>query len=568
MSEKSFEGACLPGDKLMRFRTWILSALACSLTALPIGAESKAVSAIPHLERRGNATQLIVDGKPFLVLGGELYNNSATSLDYMKPVWPRLAAMHLNTVLAAVSWAMLEPSEGTFDYTLVDGLIRDARAHNLRLVLLWFGSWKNSWSSYAPDWVKRDCERFPRVQLRSGSGTERLTPLSEANRDADARAFAALMRRIREIDGQAHTVIMIQVENEVGVLPDARDHSPAADAAYDGPAPRELMNYLQKHRDTLHPELRAKWQAAGFKTSGNWETVFGPGPETEDLFMAWHYARYIGEVAGAGKAEYNLPMFTNAALIRPGFAPGQYNSGGPLPHSVDVWKAGGPQLDFLAPDIYFEFRKWCAEYGRPDNPLFIPETRSGAQGAANVFYAVGHHSAFGFSPFGIDEKRGADGGDDELSRSYETLAQLAPLVLENQPKARVAGMLLDEATPSQKLELGDYTLNVFASRAWRNGPTGPEYPQEPPVRTPHGIVIAAGPDEFYMAGSGLTIRFSPNSPGPPLVGLGTVEDGRFVDGRWHPGRTLAGDDTDQGNSISLRGGRDPGILRVTLYRYR
>src|SRR5262249_26854963 len=158
--------------------------------------------------------------------------------------------------------------------TLVDGLIRDARAQNLRLVFLWFGSWKNTWSSYAPDWVKRDFARFARVQLHNGSGTERLSPLSEANRDADAHAFAALMRRIREVDSGAHTVVMMQIENEVGVIPDPRDYSPAANAAYGQPVPRELLAYLQRNNETLDPEFRARWQATGFRDSGNWETVF------------------------------------------------------------------------------------------------------------------------------------------------------------------------------------------------------------------------------------------------------------------------------------------------------
>jgi len=519
---------------------------------------------LPHLERRGNVTQLIVDGRPFLALAGELYNNSATSLEYMQPVWPRLSTMHLNTVLAAVSWAQFEPAEGRFDYTVVDGLVRDARAHSLHLVLLWFGSWKNTWSSYAPDWVKRDFERFPRAQLANGSGTERLSPFGAANRDADARALAALMRRIREIDADQHTVIMIQVENEVGVIPDARDHSPAANAAYEQPVPTELMSYLGQRKETLAPELRAMWQAAGFKTSGNWETVFGPGPETEDLFMAWHYARYIGRVAEAGKAEYPLPMYANAALIRPSYAPGQYNSGGPLPHSMDIWRAGAPQLDFLAPDIYFEFKDWCAKYDRSGNPLFIPEAAGGAMGAANVFYAVGQHSALGFSPFGID---GGAGADDELARSYDVLSQLAPLILENQPRGRVAGVLLEDLTPSQRIRLGDYTLSVSGGGVRRGGPAAA--PSETPAApAPHGIFIATGPDEFFMAGSGLTVTFSPNTPGPPIVGLGTVEEGRFADGRWVHGRTLAGDDTGQGNNISLRGGRGPGILRVTVYRYR
>ena len=178
-----------------------------------------------------------------------------------------------------------------------------------------------------------------------------------------------------------------------------------------------MIDALQKHKDTLHPYLRAKWLANGFKTSGNWEAVFGTGWDTADLFMAWHYARYIGKVAEAGKAEYALPMFVNAAVIRPEYAPGQYNSGGPLSHSIDLWKAGAPQLDFLAPDIYFEFKKWCEQYDVPGNPLFIPEVTSFAPTAANVFFAVGQHKAIGYSPFGIDglEEAAAAG----LARSYD-----------------------------------------------------------------------------------------------------------------------------------------------------
>jgi hypothetical protein len=522
--------------------------LALLLTALATAVPAVAQKGAPHLEKRGEVTQLIVDGRPFLALAGELQNNSATSLEYMKPIWPRMTAMHLNTVLAAVSWAQLEPVEGKFDYTLVDGLVRDARANGLHLVLLWFGSWKNTWSSYAPEWVKRDYRRFPRVRLRNGAGSERLSTFSAANRDADARAFAALMRRIREIDADHHTVLMIQVENEVGVIHSARDYSPAANAAYARPVPAALMSYLVAHRETLAPELRDRWQAAGSKTSGSWETVFGPGRETEDLFMAWNYARYIGAVTAAGKAEYDIPMYVNAALIRPSYAPGQYASGGPLPHSMDIWRAGAPQLDFLAPDIYFEFKHWADRYDRPGNPLFIPETHGGAEGAANVFYAVGAHQAIGFSPFAID--RGEN--QEALSRSYEILSQLSPLILENQPKGRVAGVALGELTPSQEIVLGDYTLTV--TRAGGRDSSAPD---------PHGIFIATGPDEFYMAGDGLNVTFSPDTPGPPIVGLGTVEEGRFVDGRWVPGRALAGDDTGQGNRILLRGG----IQRVTVYRY-
>jgi len=546
----------------MRVSSSVRAAALCFAAAAALAAQS-AGSLSPRLQTSGGATQLFVDGKPFLILGGELFNNSATSLDYMKPIWPRLTAMHLNTVLAPISWALLEPSEGKFDFTLVDGLIAGARAHNLRLVFLWFGSWKNTWSSYAPEWVKRDLNRFPRVQLHGGAGTERLSPFSDTARDADARAFSALMRRIRQTDATAHTVIMVQVENEVGVIPDARDYSPAANAAYDQPVPRALLDYLQKQKDTLDPDLRARWAATGFGVSGAWPAVFGPGPETEDLFMAWHYALYIGKVAAAGKAEYDLPMFVNAALIRPSYAPGQYNSGGPLPHSMDLWKAAAPKLDFLAPDIYFELKNWCAKYDRPGNPLFVPEAAGGIQGAANAFYAIGHHRGLGFSPFAIDGP--SSSAAPEFARSYETLAELAPLILDNQPKGTVEAVLLEDLTPSQRIRLGDFTFSISSAGPRRFSPGEPAVADAPRELTPHGIFIATAPDEFYMAGSGLSLTVSPATPGPPIAGIATVEEGHFVDGKWVRGRTLAGDDTGQGNSIALRGET---ILRVLLYRYQ
>jgi len=290
---------------------------------------------VPHLEKRGVVTQLMVDGKPFLVLGGELHNSSSSSVEYMKPVWPQLAAMHLNTVLLPVAWETIEPKEGKFDFSSVDGLLKGAHENNLKLVVLWFGAWKNTYSSYVPAWVKTNTERFPRVQMSNGRGTERLSPFSAVVRDADAHAFANLMRHIRDADESAHTVLMVQVENEVGVIPESRDHSPVANASFTAAVPSTLTSFLVKHQTALNPELRAAWETAGAKSAGTWQEVFGKTPLTDDLFMAWHYATYIDHIAAAGKAEYPIPMYANAALIRPNYEPGQYNSGGPLPDSLD-----------------------------------------------------------------------------------------------------------------------------------------------------------------------------------------------------------------------------------------
>jgi len=536
-------------------------------------AAQHASSEIPHLRKQGTATQLIVDGQPFLVLAGELTNNSATSVEYMKPIWAKLVEAKLNTVLATVAWNQIEPQEGKVDFSVVDGIIRDARSHNLRLVLLWFASWKNSLSSYPPDWVKKDFERFPRAQIAGGQSIELLSPLSDANRDADARAFAALMRHVKAVDGQRHTVIMIQVQNEVGMHGDSRDRSPAANRAFAGPVPKELMDYLQKHKETLIPEFRQVWEAAGFKTSGTWEEVFGKSAVTDGIFMAWNYARYIGRVAEAGKAEYPIPMFVNAALYGIGRGPNPPSGGRPWDLVMDVWKAGGPQIDMLSPDSYSEsdFVAFCSKYTQSGNPLFIPENMGGPDGAARVLYVFGRHDAIGWTVMGLEDPR-IPHPDNDLIGSFDAIAQLAPLIAEHQGNGTMSAVLLRGPNdPPQKIKLGNYTLEVkFYIQPKMTGVPPPREPLPPAA----AIFIATRPDEFFAAGSGVTVTFSPNTPGPPLAGLATVEEGAFVDGRWVPGRRLNGDDSDEGNFLMLqRSGccwppAAKSIQRFTLYRYR
>ncbi|MGD0413173.1 MAG: beta-galactosidase, partial [Verrucomicrobiota bacterium] len=431
----------------MKFRTCFCATLACHLTLVASQGQSgpastASASDIPHLRKQGTATQLIVDGKPFLALARELSNNGATSREYMKPIWSKLVEAKLNTVLAGVSWAQIEPQEGKFDFRVPDGIIRDARSHHLHLVLLWFASYKNGSSSYPPDWLKKDFERFPRGQVAGGRSIELLSPFSDANRDADARAFAALMRHVKEVDGRQHTVITIQVENEVGMPRDSRDRSPVANQAYAGPVPQELMNYLQQHKDTLIPGFRQVWEAAGFKTSGTWEEVFGRGTPTDEIFMGWNFARYVGRVAEAGKAEYPLPMYMNAWTY--GFTkPNQpvQASGSPMPELMDVWRAGAPRIDMFGPDNSTDFVAMSAEYTQSGNPLFIPEESPGAEGAVRALYAFGRHNAICYSRMsgGVDRLTTPD---NELSDSYGLLTQLAPLIVEQQGKGTMSAVLL------------------------------------------------------------------------------------------------------------------------------
>jgi beta-galactosidase GanA len=586
----------------MKLRVQFGSALACAaLIAVPCYGQT--ASGIPHLQKQGTATQLIVDGAPFLAVSGELGNNTATSLENMQPIWSKLVAGNLNCVLAAVHWAQMEPAEGRYEFALVDGLIQEARRNNLKLVFLWFGSWKNGLSSYAPYWVKQDYKRFPRIQTKGGKTLELLSTFGDATRDADARAYRALMRHIKEVDGQRHTVVMMQVENEVGVLRDSRDRSAPANRAFAGSVPRELMTYLQQHKATLSPELSEVWAANGSKTSGTWEEVFGPGkPDSVDMpiqtnspplsqeeyqagwrklhwpvdeiFMAWHYARFVGKVIEEGKAEYNIPMYVNAWLQQPNMAwPGTYPSGGPLPQVHDIWRAGAPAADALAPDLYLQyFDEVCERFTRNGNPLFIPETSANA---ANVMSAFGKYDAMGFSPFGIERSVGPD---TELAAAYRVISQLTPAIAAQQGKGTITAVRLNRGDAPLNVKLGDYTLNLSYIGAGRvpiaPEPTAAGQPrpqgaaaqgQAPSVQAA-AILIAAGPDEFYFgAGAGgLRIGFTPNTSGPPIVGLGDVQEGKFVDGKWRVVRQLGGDDTGQGEILSLRPNT---VLRVTVYRY-
>ncbi len=545
---------------------------ALALLALTFPLRAQPAPSIPHLAHEHGATQIVVDGKPFLVRGGELENSSASSLPYLNKLWPQLTAMHFNAVIAPVYWQLIEPEEGRFDFRSVDGLLQGARAHHLHLVLLWFGSWKNSMSSYVPDWVKNNPQRFPRAALSDGTSLEILSAFSANNLNADSAAFVALMKHLRAFDSTRHTVLIVQVENEVGMIPEARDHSAAANTTFLAPVPAALTGYLSAHRDSLAPALRQAWESHGSQAGADWPDTFGSGPSTDELFTAWTEARYTGQVAARGKAVYPLPMYVNAALIRPGRLPGQYPSGGPLPHLFDIWRAAAPSIDFLSPDLYFpNFVAWAKQYAIPGNPLFIPE--SGRTDAANLgadaFYATAQLNAMGFSVYAPeflspDEQK-------TLGSAYAVLDQLTPLILAHQGTGRLAGIRTPvsfdgaEDLAPQQITLGSY---VFHIRFTQPNPISIGAHAEPPIPGAHGgLILQLGPDDFLVAGTGMILTFSAAGQQSAQAGIDSIWEGKFVNGVWTPGRNLNGDDDNQGRWLRLPSG-EFAIRRLRLYQYR
>ncbi len=603
--------------------------LACA-TAFISGCAGTITPDMPRLEKRDGMTKLIVDGRPFICVAGEVNNTSSSDPQAMKQSIARLAKANLNTILTVVSWDLVEPQEGKFDFSMIDYQIETARANEVRLILLWMGSWKNGLSHFPPEWVKANQERFPRVVNAAGHSLEILSTLSQESRDADARAFAAVMKHVREVD-KDHTVIGIQVENEAGVLGSSRDFGPAANKAFAGPVPRELMDYLQAHKENLLPELKKIWLAAGGKTSGTWEEVFGknvprpanrpplPNPgntlpdrpagvdlltHTDEIFMAWNYAQYIGYVAAQGKKEYNIPMYVNAWIVQlKDVGPGDYPSGGPVSRVHDIWRAGAPAIDILAPDIYLDaYAQVIQEYARNGNPAFNPETRLIA---ANCWKAFTELNALCFSPFGVDGNRPIM-PESAWGRTYGFINSISGALAEAQGKK--GAIKLIELTPGKtpgKVEMGDYVLDftpVPGSRSGTGRATTAAAASRPAggggaealafLDNPFVLIINTAPDEYYFATNDIfPFRVSPKIPGK-IAAPATIDRGYFSNGKWIMSHRLNGDDImgigydlsgaaankQAGTEIPL-GSRGrwnapwspndaPTVWRVTFYQYR
>ena len=505
----------------------------------------------------------------YLILGGELGNSSASSKEDIKTIFPKLRDMGLNTVLMPVYWELVEPSEGRYDFSLLDEALATARKNDLRIVVLWFGAWKNSMSCYAPGWVKTDVRRFPRAMTDEGKPLEILSAFSDDVLQADLKAFEAMLRHLKESD-QEGTVSMIQIENEIGMLESPRDHSKLANNEYAKGVPAELAPTI------------------GVRPGAQWKEAAQDPDYADEMFMAWNYARYVERLAESAKRLLpDTPLYVNAALDSRGRRPGQYPSAGPIARLGNIWKAGAPSIDFISPDLYDPpFAQWFKQFDFPGNRLFIPEIRRSTDSGTHAFYAIGEHDAFGFSPFSIE-----NASDEEASRLKEAYALLKKLEPYCDRRFESYGLLFDEgnARESKTVEAdGIKTVSShFFTLPWDSRATdGSRWPDG------GGMVIRLGQDEYLIAGTGIVVRWEGYDESSSEKKLG--EDGFQLTGedstgsRWkgkerigilscdevdiRPDgsfsviRRLNGDETHQGRHVRI-GVDDYKALHVKLYRY-
>ena len=527
--------------------------------------------------------------KHFPILGGELSNSAATCVEDIDEVMPRMQRLGLNTVLVPVYWELMEPQEGKFDFTLIDRTIQQARNHDLKVVFLWFGAWKNSMSCYAPLWVKQDTRRFPRARTANGKPLEIASAFSDNVLQADLRAFTALMKHIRDVDTEG-TVIMMQIENEIGMLEDARDHSPLAEAIYKKGVPAELVGYLKKHSKQLHPWLQARLQA--LKADEPWTAVFGEDIYTDEIFMAYYYALYVEHLAQAAREILpDMPLYVNAAMNSRGRKPGEYPSAGPLAHLIDLWHCGAPTIDLLAPDIYDTgFKDWAAQYALPNNALFIPESRCCANSGVRALYAFGEHRALGFSPFAIDQASPSE--TESVTQAYGLMRQLQNCPWEAPASTTQWGLLFDQQDSERLIEDGDLVLTCrhYFTLPWDSRATdGSIWPEG------GAVIVRIGPKDYLMAGSGIVVSFatktekqqeeqktlgedgfadngSSQSPAAAKpftgrrIGIASVDEVSIDAQGIHSIRRHNGDQSHQGRHARISVGEWK-ILRVRLYEY-
>ncbi len=547
---------------------------------------------IPSIEMRGNKKVLTVQGKPYLLLAGEVHNSDSSSPEYMEKIWEIGDELGMNTLLLPACWDMIEPEECTFDFSVPRALIDQARQRNMHIVFLWFGSWKNAECMYAPAWVKMDLDRFPRAQIEKGKNKagRQISPtipvkmqyttlsyLGKETMKADAKAFAEFMGFLKDYDEEQQTVVAVQVENETGLLGAAREVSDEADALFFGPVPADFAAYMKAHTDTMTPEI--KEAVCGGADTGSWSEVFGAA--AEEIFSAYYVSSFVEHVASAGKAVYPLPMAVNCWLDKGGEC-GSYPTGGPVSKVHEVWDFCAPSIDVYCPDIYVPaFKEVCEEYTRRGNALFIPESATHSYCAPRMVYTVGHHHAMCYSPFGFDDighpftaVQGFLFGMDVTDPALKTP--------QNFEEYGILGKNLRGMVPMLAEAYGTDRLQAVSAET--NPPVLPEgaspfMAQHPtmdfgafrltatfksPMSTRNDgccLCLAVSDNECWIVGNACSLSLSSGDAAKPNLDLLQVEEGSFESGQWKPLRRFNGDETAQ------FGLQTPGVLHVKFFTY-
>lgn len=526
-------------------------AAALLLTAISLPTVSAAEA--PRIVQKDGRYALLVDGKPFLILGGQIHNSSAWPSE-LPQVWESMEALHANTIEAPVYWEQFEPEPGKFDYTNVDAIVTGARTHNLHVVLLWFGTWKNGNMHYVPVWVKADTAKYPRVIRPDGEPIDVLSPLSRNTLEADKAAFIALTRHLNQIDAEDHTVLLIQVENESGNIGSVRDYSAEANRRFAGQVPADLLSATGKH-------------------PGTWGQVFGG--EADEIFQAYYQAKYINEIAAAGKREFNIPFYINVWLDyppaelpqrqidQPGIA---YPSGGAVQKFVGLWRKLAPSIDAIGPDIYSDnsifYRDVLNAYGRGDNPLLIPETGRSDSFAKFIFYALGD-GAIGFAPFGVDKSGWNILGDEPWTAHSRNFALLGPMdrqLAQFEFDGKLKTAVEEVGHASQEVDFGAWQATVAF------GFPQPDGRPAPGTKDAHGAALIAqlGPDDFLVTGVDASIIFHLPGKLPWMRSeILFAQQGTYENGIWKPLRLWNGDETDRGLTFH----NTPMVVRVKMQRF-
>lgn len=520
---------------------------------------------------------LFVEGHPFYAVAGEVHNSDSSSPEYMEEIWKTADDLGMNTLLLPVTWELLEPEEGSFDFSIPDALINQAREWNKKIVFLWFGSWKNAEMMYAPAWVKKDRKRFKRAQIIKGQDKAMrdmgiaklpyysLSYLCEETRNADARAFAKLMAHIKEVDEEKSTVIAVQVENETGLLGNAREVSDEADLAFQDKVPESFVQYMKTNTDTMHKDVKAAVESGA--DLGTWGEVFGN--VADEIFSAYHISSFVNYVAEEGKKEYPLPMLVNCWLVHKGDAPGQYPSGGPVSRMHEVWHCCAPAVDVMCPDIYVpEFLEVCDDYTRNSDPLFIPEAAVHSYAASRLAYCIGHYHAMGYSPFGFDDIGkpftaiqgflfGMDVNDpalktpqdfDEYAWFGKTLSSMMPLIAPKYGTDALQAVCAEQCNQQNILNFGKINISVVF--------------QNPIAPMPeNGVVmgVKVSEDEAYVIGYHCAIQLLPGDS--KNLDILELEEGTFINGQWSKRRRLNG---DEAASLMID---KPQLFRLKVYTY-